>query len=166
MKINELTLTTKKSKKRVGRGIAGGQGKTAGRGTKGQNSRSGGGVRLGFEGGQTQLAQRLPKRRGFKAVNPTNYQVVNVGDLTKIKKTTITSQILAEAGIIRDAQKLVKLLGSGEASQKLTITVQSASKSAIAKIEKVGGQVKIAPLARPKSSSKAKSSAKNEQESN
>ncbi len=154
MKINELELTTKKAKKRVGRGIAGGQGKTAGRGTKGQNSRSGGGVRLGFEGGQTQLAQRLPKKRGFKSINPTNYQVVNVGDLADLKKTNIDSVVLAEAGIIRTAKKLVKLLGSGEAKQKVTVSVQAASKSAIEKIEKVGGSVKIVPLASKPSSTK------------
>lgn len=146
MKIHELKLTTKKSKKRVGRGIGAGQGKTAGRGTKGQNSRSGGGVRLGFEGGQTQLAQRLPKKRGFKAVNPTIWQVVNIEDLAKIKKASIDNAALAQAGIIRDAKKLVKLLGQGEIGQKVTISVQAASKSAVVKIEKAGGQVKIVPL--------------------
>lgn len=146
MKINELELTSKKPKKRLGRGIGGGQGKTAGRGTKGQNARSGGGVRLGFEGGQTQLAQRLPKKRGFKAINPTTYQVVNVADLAKIKKSTIDNEALAIAGIIRDAKKLVKLLAGGEIKQKVTITVQAASKSAIAKIEKAGGSVRLVPL--------------------
>lgn len=157
MKINELELTAKKSKKRVGRGISGGQGKTAGRGTKGQNSRTGGGVRLGFEGGQTQLAQRLPKRRGFKSINPTHYQVVNVSDLVDIKKSIIDNATLAEVGIIRDAKKLVKLLGSGEVKQKITITVQAASKSAIAKIEKAGGSVKLTPL--PVKNAKSKESA-------
>lgn len=148
MKIHDLEVAAKRNKKRLGRGIGSGQGKTAGRGTKGQNARSGGGVRLGFEGGQTQLAQRLPKKRGFKAINPTLWQVVNVGDLDAIKKTTINNAVLEFAGIIRDGKKLVKLLGSGEVKQKLTVSVQAASKSAIAKIEQSGGQVKLVKLTR------------------
>src|SRR5690606_5108701 len=114
MKIHEITAPRTASKKRVGRGIGSGTGKTAGRGTKGQNARSGGSRKPGSEGGQTKLAQRLPKARAFKAINRQESQVVNVADLAELKAAHITAEVLQQAGKIADAKKPVKLLGDGE----------------------------------------------------
>ncbi len=162
MKIHELPLTSHKAKKRVGRGIGAGQGKTAGRGTKGQNARTGGGVRLGFEGGQTQLAQRLPKARGFKAINPTNYQVVNVGDLAKFKAGKVDAAMLAKAGLVKKADGLIKLLAVGDVSAAYTVEVNAASQAAIAKIEAAGGKVSVDGKTKPavEASDKAEKPAK------
>ncbi len=114
MKIHELKLGSQTDKKRVGRGIGSGYGKTAGRGTKGQNARTGGGVRPGFEGGQNPLAKRLPKKRGLASLNPTNYQVVNLIQLENFKAGgKITLEDLAQAGLVKKANTPVKLLGSG-----------------------------------------------------
>lgn len=143
MKIHELPLVPHKAKKRVGRGIGSGQGKTAGRGTKGQNARTGGGVRLGFEGGQTQLAQRLPKAKGFKSKNPTIYQVVNVGALSRFKAGAVKPEQLAEAGLVKKADGLIKLLSVGEVSAAYTVTVNAASQAAVVKIEAAGGKVVV-----------------------
>lgn len=146
MKIHEIIVDRKAVKKRLGRGIGSGRGKTAGRGTKGQNSRSGGGVPVGFEGGQTKLARRLPKARGFKAQNPTKYQVVNIKDLTRIESAKIDLTVLQAVGLIRKINHPVKLLSSGETDKKLTVVVQAASKSAVVKIEKAGGKVELVAL--------------------
>lgn len=146
MKIHELEIGKKQSRKRLGRGIGSGKGKTAGRGTKGQNSRSGGGVSIGFEGGQTKLAHRLPKARGFKSQNPTNYQVINIEDLAKIKQAKITADILYKAGLISKIRQPVKLLSDGAIERKVNIAVQAASKSAIEKIKSAGGEVQLTPL--------------------
>src|SRR6185369_4240525 len=101
MKIHELNLTSKTDRKRVGRGIGSGYGKTAGRGTKGQNARTGGGVRPGFEGGQNPLAKRLPKKRGFAALSRVEYQVVNLGQLNRLREgSTVDAEALAKAGLI------------------------------------------------------------------
>lgn len=143
MKIHELELKAKKDKKRLGRGIGSGQGKTAGRGTKGQNARTGGGVRIGFEGGQTQLSQRLPKVRGFKSKNPTNYQVVNVGSLSRFKAGKVDARKLADAGLVKKADDLIKLLAVGDVEVAYTISVNAASRAAINKIEAAGGSVSI-----------------------
>src|SRR3954454_25287701 len=111
MKIHELTLTAAKPRKRVGRGIGSGKGKTAGRGTKGQNSRTGGGVRPGFEGGQNPLAKRLPKKRGFVPISQVEYQVVNLGTLDRLKDgQTADASVLAAAGLVKKADQRVKLL--------------------------------------------------------
>src|SRR5438270_11023419 len=111
MKIHELNVASGENRKRIGRGIGSGKGKTAGRGTKGQNSRTGGGVRPGFEGGQNPLAKRLPKSRGFKSLNPTNYQVVNIGDLGVFKAgATVDSEGLKKASLISSVKQPVKLL--------------------------------------------------------
>lgn len=150
MKIHELELKPKKDKKRLGRGIGSGQGKTAGRGTKGQNARTGGGVRIGFEGGQTQLSQRLPKVRGFKAKNPTNYQVVNVGSLSRFKAGKIDVHKLADAGLVKKADDLIKLLAVGEVEAAYNLSVNAASRAAIKKIEAAGGSVSV-DAAKPKS---------------
>lgn len=154
MKIHELSLRANKSKKRLGRGIGSGQGKTAGRGTKGQKARSGGGVPVGFEGGQTKLAQRLPKARGFKAFKPTLYQIVNIKDLALVKSSVIDRAKLLEANLVHKSNLPVKLLANGEIDRKVTIKVQAASKNAVSKVEKAGGKVEIEPISRPKSQSK------------
>jgi large subunit ribosomal protein L15 len=151
MKIHELTLTKKTDRKRVGRGIGSGYGKTAGRGTKGQNSRTGGGVRPGFEGGQNPLAKRLPKARGFKSLNPTIYQVINTGELSGFKAgATVDAAALRKAGLIRSVDKPVKLLAHGELTHKLTIKAQAASRTAKAAVEAAGGTVELIELVNPK----------------
>ncbi len=150
MKIHELNLTANKDKKRVGRGISAGQGKTAGRGTKGQNSRTGGGVRLGFEGGQNPLAKRLPKKRGFKPRTQTTYQVVNLEQLARHEGTKFGIAELSAAGLISSTTQPVKLLarvGEEKFSKKLTVTVQAASTAARTAVEAAGGSVHIEPMA-------------------
>ncbi len=144
MKIHELSLQSGKDKKRVGRGIGSGYGKTAGRGTKGQNARTGGGVRIGFEGGQNPLAKRLPKKRGFVAINPTQYQVVNIGALGRFKAgTTVDAELLAATGLVKKADDRIKLLSSGELSVKLAVKVTAASATAKAAVEAAGGTVEL-----------------------
>jgi large subunit ribosomal protein L15 len=153
MKIHELELKSLKDDRRLGRGIGSGRGKTAGRGTKGQNSRTGGGVRAGFEGGQNPLAKRLPKKRGFTAVNPTIYQIVNLEKLERFADgSVVDNTVLAEAGLVRKAGDKVKLLAVGGLTKKLTIKVQSASAAAKAAVEKAGGKLELADL--PKTPSK------------
>lgn len=143
MKIHELSTTKSKSIKRLGRGISGGQGKTAGRGTKGQNSRTGSKFKPGFEGGQTKLAMRLPKARGFKALNRTEYRVVNISDLEDLGKKTVDAKVLEDAGVIRTGKNPLKLLGNGTIKSAVTIIVDKASASAVAAVEKAGGKVII-----------------------
>ena len=154
MKIHELQLQTTTDRKRVGRGIGSGYGKTAGRGTKGQNSRTGGGVRLGFEGGQNPLAKRLPKKRGFVPLSQVTYQVVNLSGLDTLKDgATVDAVALAAAGLVKKANDRVKLLASGKLTKKLTIKVHGASKAAKAAVEAAGGTLEIVAL--PKSPKKA-----------
>src|SRR6059058_5327931 len=112
MKIHELTIESSPGKKRIGRGIGSGMGKTSGRGTKGQNSRTGGGVRPGFEGGQNPLAKRLPKKRGFQPLNKTIYATINLDRLNELKGATVSNQTLFEAKIISNAHTAVKVLGT------------------------------------------------------
>jgi len=155
MKIHELQLESSKDRKRVGRGIGSGYGKTAGRGTKGQNARTGGGVRIGFGGGQNPLAKRLPFKRGqgFSRVISVVYQVVNLAELTSFKAgATIDNAALAKLGLVKHADRRVKLLGQGEVAHQYTIKVQAASASAKAAIEKAGGKVELTEL--PKQPSK------------
>jgi large subunit ribosomal protein L15 len=146
MKIHELSSSTTTPRKRVGRGIGSGYGKTAGRGTKGQNSRTGGGVRPGFEGGQNPLAKRLPKKRGFVPISQTLYQVVNLSSLETLKATSVDSSALKAAGFIKHEAAPVKILGRGELTKKLTLKVHAASAAARAAIEKAGGSVEIVKL--------------------
>lgn len=147
MKIHELPLTAKTQRDRVGRGIGSGSGKTAGRGTKGQNSRSGGGVRPGFEGGQNPLAKRLPKKRGFVPVNQVRYAGITLARLNTLAAgTVVTNESLAASGWTANHAEPVKILGSGELSVKLTISAQAATKSAITAIEKAGGSFTIVPV--------------------
>jgi large subunit ribosomal protein L15 len=154
MKIHELNIeSTTKDRKRVGRGIGSGYGKTAGRGTKGQNARTGGNVRPGFEGGQNPLAKRLPKKRGFASLSRIVVQAVNVSALERFKAgTTVDTKMLAEASLIRNANGHVKLLAGGELTKKLTVNVTAASAAAIAAVEKAGGAVEL--VAVPKVPSK------------
>jgi large subunit ribosomal protein L15 len=148
MKIHELQLTPAKSKKRIGRGIGSGKGKTAGRGTKGQNSRSGGGVRPGFEGGQNPLAKRLPKKRGFVAVARTEYATVGLGQLGELKGSTITNAVLVEQGVVKNDRLPVKVLANGTLDKKLTVQLQAATQSAQAAIAKAGGSFTAMPIAK------------------
>ena len=155
MSYNNLELTPKKSTKRVGRGIAAGQGKTAGRGTKGQKSRTGFSRRPGFEGGQTPLAQRFPKLKGFKS-HRTPAEVVYTGDLDALA-AKIDNQVLADAGLVTSAFTRVKIVVNGDVTKKHTVSLQAASKTAIAAIEKAGGSfTSVAQVKRPVTSKKAK----------
>jgi large subunit ribosomal protein L15 len=130
------------SKRRVGRGPGSGRGKTAGRGTKGQNSRSGGGVRPGFEGGQLPIQQRMPYKRGFTNVWATQWETVNVGRLAELDVDgPITPEVLAEAGLIRSTRFPVKILGNGELGAAVTVKAHAFSKGAQALIEQAGGTV-------------------------
>ena len=142
MKLHELRPAegARKSRKRVGRGTGSGSGKTAGRGTKGQNSRSGGGVRPYFEGGQLPLVRRLPHKRGFTNIFRVRYSVVNLDRLVDFRKgSKVDPEALAKAGIIKSARERVKILGRGELKKALTISAHKFSTSAKEKIEAVGG---------------------------
>lgn len=128
--------------KRLGRGNASGKGTYAGRGMNGQNSRTGGGVRPGFEGGQTPLYRKMPKLRGFKNPNRTDYQIINIGNLDAFDENEEVDIVkLYEKNLIRNKVNPVKLLGDGEIAKKLTIKVDSVSKSAKEKIEKAKGKI-------------------------
>jgi large subunit ribosomal protein L15 len=150
MKLHELRPARKsrKKRKRVGRGISAGQGKTAGRGTKGQNARSGGGVRPYFEGGQLPLVRRLPQKRGFTNIRKVHYKPVNLDRLDRFEAgTEVTPQTLAEAGIIKSPDEPVVILGRGDLDRALTVRAQRFSASARARIEAAGGTVEELPLA-------------------
>jgi len=130
-------------KKRVGRGIASGWGKTSGRGHKGQGQRSGGGKGPYFEGGQTPLVRRLPKR-GFTNVFQKVYAEVKLNDLNRFAPgTVITPELLIESGLVKKVNDGIKILGNGEINQALTVQAHSFTKSAAAKIEKAGGTVEV-----------------------
>jgi large subunit ribosomal protein L15 len=165
MKLHDLRPApgAHKKKTRVGRGIAAGQGKTAGRGTKGQKARAGGGIPAWFEGGQTPLHQRIPKLRGFKNPFKVDYEIVNVGDISRLvelgilepgdmpgakkaKETapiTVNQEILRAAGLVRTLNKPMKVLGNGDLSTALFVVADAVSGSARTKIEGAGGTVSI-----------------------
>jgi len=131
---------TKHSIKRVGRGPASGHGKTSGRGNKGQNSRTGGGTRPGFEGGQNPLYRRLPKEKGFKnLLFKVSYIAVNLEDIIKIEKSEIKIQDMIDGGLVNKNER-IKVLGSGDVNKAVTIEAHAFSKSAKEKIEKAGGK--------------------------
>ena len=133
-----------KEPKRKGRGAGSGNGKTAGKGHKGQNARSGGGVRPGFEGGQMPLQRRMPKRGFDNSAFAKVYQIVNVCDLSSfVADSVITAQELFEKGLINDPNKAVKILGFGEIEVKLTVKADKFSKSAQEKIEAAGGKAEV-----------------------
>ncbi|GAA0123749.1 MAG: 50S ribosomal protein L15 [Clostridium argentinense] len=145
MKLHELRPAegAKRGAKRVGRGTASGWGKTAGKGQKGQNSRSGGGVRPGFEGGQMPLYRRLPKR-GFTNIFAKEYACINVERLNIFENgTEVTPELLIERGVINKVYDGVKILGNGNLEKKLTVKVNKVSKGAIEKIEAAGGKVEV-----------------------
>jgi large subunit ribosomal protein L15 len=153
VKLHELRSAegAKKNRRRVGRGIAAGQGKTAGRGTKGQNARSGGGVRPYFEGGQLPLVRKLPFARGVYFRDPWRVQFtpVNLERLAAFEKgTEVTPEMLVEASIIKRADELVVILGRGELKHPLTVKAHRFSASARAKIEAAGGVVEELPWRR------------------
>ena len=147
MNLNELkpVAGARHAKKRVGRGIGSGMGKTATRGHKGQNARSGGGVRPGYEGGQTQLFKRLPKR-GFTNVNRKEFAIVNLGDINERFQVgaVIDLTALKEAGLVKKEYEGVKILGNGELTVAVTIKAAKFSKTAVEKINAAGGTVEVA----------------------
>lgn len=145
MKINELKPApgSRKSKKRVGRGTGSGLGKTSGRGQDGQKSRSGGGVRPGFEGGQMPLSRRLPKR-GFTNIFAKEYAIVNVSDLNRFEDgTEVTAQLLLEQRLIRKPLDGLKVLGTGEITKKLNVKAAKFTKTATEKIVAAGGTAEV-----------------------
>ena len=146
MQIHELVPAPDSNKpvKRVGRGHGSGNGKTAGKGHKGQNARSGGGVRIGFEGGQMPLARRIPKR-GFNNIFATTYATVNVSDLNRKFNDgdVIDADALKKAGLIKKVCDGVKILGDGELDKKLTVKAAKFTNSASEKIEKAGGKAEV-----------------------
>ena len=128
------------NKKRVGRGMGSGMGKTSTRGHKGQGSRSGSSLMRGFEGGQMPLHRRLPKR-GFTNIFKTEYEVVNLERLASLNETEITPDVLRKAGVVSAKNSLVKVLGQGEVAKAITVSAHKFSKSAQEKIEKAGGKI-------------------------
>lgn len=145
MKLHELQPDPKSrsKRKRIGRGVGSGSGKTAGRGTKGHNSRSGGGVRPGFEGGQMPIHRRLPKR-GFCNIFRKNFAIVNLRDLDTFEDgSLIDEKALVQAGLIRGRRDGIKVLGQGEITKALTLRIDGISRGARAKIEASGGSVEV-----------------------
>jgi large subunit ribosomal protein L15 len=145
MKLNKLSPApgSRPTGRRLGRGIGSGLGKTSGKGHKGQNARSGGGVRPGFEGGQTPLFRRLPKR-GFKNRNSKVYTEVTLSQLDKLEAgTEVTAESLKELGLIKKINDGIVILGNGELSKKLNIKASRVTKNAQAKIEAAGGKVEV-----------------------
>jgi large subunit ribosomal protein L15 len=144
MKLHDIRPIQKnKARKRIGRGTGSGWGNTSGKGRNGQNARSGGGVRLGFEGGQTPLFKRLPKR-GFTNFTKTDYAIVNVSDLNVFDAgSVVTLDVLLAKKIVRKGLDGLKILGDGELTTSLTIKANKVSASAKAKIEAAGGQVEV-----------------------
>ncbi|MBR5342029.1 MAG: 50S ribosomal protein L15 [Erysipelotrichaceae bacterium] len=145
MNLNELKYNkgARHTTKRLGRGQGSGQGKTAGKGHKGQNARSGGGVAIGFEGGQTPFFKSMPKR-GFTNFNRVEYAVVNLSDLNRFEDgTTVTPALLKQAGIVKKQLDGIKVLGNGKLEKKVNVTCNKISKTAQAAIEKAGGKVEV-----------------------
>lgn len=145
MKLHELKPAegSRKTRNRVGRGSSSGNGKTSGRGQKGQKARSGGGTRLGFEGGQTPLFQTLPKR-GFTNYNRKEYTIVNLDTLNRFEEgAEVTPELLVETGVIKNKKSGVKVLGKGTVNHKLSVKANKFSASAKEAIETAGGSVEV-----------------------
>ncbi len=145
MKLNELKSAegSRKTSKRVGRGYGSGLGKNCGTGNKGQNSRTGGGVRIGFEGGQTSMYRRSPKR-GFTNYTEKEYATVNVGDLETLKAgSKVTLETLKEKGILKTKYDTLKVLGNGKLTKKLTVVANKFTKSAEKAIVDAGGSIEV-----------------------
>ena len=144
MKIDELKpATNSKTRTRVGRGVGSGLGKTSGRGHKGQKARSGGGVRRGFEGGQTPLYRRLPKRGFNNSVHANDYVEVTLTMLNKSSKEDVTAESLIEDGIIRKAKDGIVILATGKLEKKLNVKAVKFTKAAQEKIEALGGKAEV-----------------------
>ena len=145
MQLHNLGLPSgaKKRKKRVGRGVGSGRGKTSGRGMGGQTKRSNPGIRIYFEGGQMPLIRRIPKRGFNNKKFAKEYQIVNLSDLNRIQEEKITPGVLKKKGLIDSLNRAVKILGKGEVRRKFEIQAQAFSKSAREKIESLGGKVVI-----------------------
>lgn len=145
MKLHELKPAegSRQVRNRVGRGTSSGNGKTAGRGQKGQKSRSGGGVRLGFEGGQTPLFRRLPKR-GFTNINRKDYAIINLDVLNRFEDgAEVTSATLIEAGIVKNEKSGIKVLADGQLTKKVTVKATKFSKAAEEAIKAAGGSIEV-----------------------
>ena len=145
MKLHELKYTegARQDSKRLGRGQGSGQGKTAGKGHKGQGARSGGGVALGFEGGQTPIYRRIPKR-GFTNVNRVEFAIVNVEQLNRFENgVEVSPELLIETGLVKKEYNGIKILGVGTLEKKLTVKAHKFSKSAVSLIEQAGGKVEV-----------------------
>ncbi|WHY77763.1 50S ribosomal protein L15 [Neobacillus sp. WH10] len=145
MKLHELQPAegSRQERKRLGRGIGSGQGKTAGKGHKGQNARSGGGVRVGFEGGQTPLYRRLPKR-GFTNISRKEYAVVNLDALNRFEEgTEVTPELLIETGVVSNEKAGIKILAKGNVEKKLTVKANKFSSAAKEAIEAAGGTIEV-----------------------
>lgn len=146
MELNELSYNKNsiRNSKRVGRGTSSGHGKTSGRGQKGQNSRSGGGVRIGFEGGQNPLVFRVAKRGFNNKRFETKYAVINLSDLDKFNDgAVVTPELLKEMGIVKKQLDGIKVLGNGEITKKITVKANKFSKIAKEKIENAGGKAEV-----------------------
>jgi large subunit ribosomal protein L15 len=146
MKLHELTYAkgARHTRKRIGRGTGSGQGETAGRGENGQNSRSGGGVRLGFEGGQNPLYRRLPKRGFSNAPFKKEYAIINVEQLNKFNDgDVISNEVLIESGLVAKEKDGIKILGNGTLDKKLTVKANKFSKGAIEAIANKGGSIEV-----------------------
>ncbi len=149
MKFNELTTVSKKSPKRVGRGIAAGQGKTAGRGTKGYGSRTGSKAKPGFAGGQNPIMQALPKLPGFRS-HRIKMEYVTTGQLNDLSASTIDGHVLAEAGLVSSAFVRIKLLMKGELTKAVTVQLQGVSAHALEAVQSAGGTATVVPqIGRP-----------------
>lgn len=145
MRIHELKTTARPNRVRPGRGISAGRGKTAGRGTKGQNSRTGGGVRPGFEGGQNPLTARIPKLAGFTSRRPKS-QTITVSVLARVSSKSIDNQVLFAAGVIAQPHRPVKVVLGGELKTAKTVKLAAASSGAIKLIETAGGSFTPSPV--------------------
>ena len=144
MKLNELKSAegSRQTEKRVGRGYGSGLGKNCGTGSKGQKSRTGGGVRIGFEGGQSSIFRRSPKR-GFTNYCAKEYVVINVGDLETLKAGKVTLETLKEQGVVKSNLTSLKVLGKGTLTKKFTVVANKFSKSAQKAIEDAGGKIEV-----------------------
>jgi len=165
MFLHNLRSKNKKMKKRrVGRGIAAGRGKTCGRGTKGQKSRSGAKIPASFEGGQMPLVMRLPKKRGFKNLFRKQYQIINVGFLNRFKDgSKVTVADLFKNNLIARPEDLVKVLGNGDLKKKLEVEADAFSKKAVEKINQAGGKIILRSVPKfPSESNKSKLKIKGE----
>ncbi|MCX8052650.1 MAG: 50S ribosomal protein L15 [Armatimonadetes bacterium] len=146
MRLNDLRPApgSTHARKRVGRGTGSGHGTSAGRGTKGQKARTSGGVRPGFEGGQTPLYRRLPQRRGFRSFTRKEYAIVNLDDLDRFEAgTEVTPELLVTSRVVKNVKDGIKILGDGELTKSLTVRAHKFSKTAEEKIKAAGGTAEV-----------------------